>query len=89
MKAVWTTLGCCAAAAAPTAGAVLPLGGEVFSESPFPSLCDGSWNETDWVRSLGGPMVDDEGVMSMGSRDAASLGLDEGRIGIDLCRLGW
>ena len=34
MKAVWTTLGCCAAAAAPTAGAELPLG-DVFPDSPF------------------------------------------------------
>ena len=60
----------------------------MFSESPFPSLCDCNWNETVALRSLGGPMADDVGVMSMGSRDGVSLGLDEGRMGIDLCRLG-
>ena len=37
IKAVWTTFGCCAAAAAPTAGALLPLG-DVFPESPLASL---------------------------------------------------
>jgi hypothetical protein len=35
MKAVWTTLGCWAAAAAPTAGAGAPLGALALSESPF------------------------------------------------------
>jgi hypothetical protein len=81
-------LGCCAAAAAPTAGAALPLG-DVFPESPFPSLCDWGWKEPVPLRSVGGPIVDDDvGVMSMGSLGGASVEPDEGRMGIDLWRLG-
>jgi len=87
IKAVWTTLGCCAAAAAPTAGAWLPLG-DVLPESPFPSLCDWDWKELVPLRSEGGPMVDEVGVMSMGSLGGASVEPDEGRMGIDLWRLG-
>jgi hypothetical protein len=87
MKAVWTTLGCCAAAAAPTAGAALPLG-DVFPESAFPSLCDWGWNELVPLRSVGGPIVDGVGVMSMGSRGGASVEPEEGRMGIDLWRVG-
>lgn len=82
MKAVCTTLGCCAAAAAPTAGAEEPLG-EVFPESPFA-------RSFAVVRSvLGGPIDEVEvGVMSIGSRGGASVEPDEGRMGIDLCKLG-
>jgi hypothetical protein len=93
MKAVWTTFGCCAAAAAPTAGALLPLG-DVFPESPLASLCDCEWNGLVPLRSwggqfsVGGPMVDGVGVMSMGSRGGASDELEEGRMGIDLWRFG-
>jgi hypothetical protein len=76
-------LGCCAAAAAPTAGAALLLG-DVFPESPFPSLCDWDWNELVPLRSDGGPIVDEAGVMSMGSRGGASVEPEEGRMGIDL-----
>lgn len=95
MKAVWITLGCCAAAAAPTAGAVLPLG-EVLPVSPFSDWacgCECAWCEP--LRSApaplseGGPMeVEGEGVMSIGSRGGggASVELDEGRMGIDLCK---
>ena len=38
--------------------------------------------------SVGGPIVDGVGVMSMGSRGGASDELEEGRMGIDLCRFG-
>jgi hypothetical protein len=68
MKAVWTTFGCWAAAAAPTAGAVLPLG-DVLPESVVPSLCACDcacacdWKGPGWLRSeaggqlmAGGPM---------------------------------
>jgi len=39
---------------------------------------------------VGGPIVDVVvvGVMSMGSRGGARVEPDEGRMGIDLCRLG-
>ena len=99
MKAVWTTFGCWAAAAAPTAGAAFPLG-DVLPESVAPSLCawDCAW---DWkgpwgVRSVaggplmaGGPMADEvEGVTSMGSLGGASVEEDEGRMGMDLWSLG-
>lgn len=99
MKAVWTTFGCWAAAAAPTAGAAFPLG-DVLPESVVPSLCawDCAW---DWkgpwgVRSVaggalmaGGPMADEvEGVTSMGSLGGASVEADEGRMGMDLWSLG-
>jgi hypothetical protein len=39
--------------------------------------------------SVGGPIVDAEvGVMSMGSRGGARVELDEGRMGMDLWRVG-
>lgn len=83
-------MGCCAAAAAPTAGAELPLG-EVLPESPFVRAC--SWMVL--LRSaleqfiVGGP-IEDGGVgeTSMGSRGGASVEPEDGRIGIDLWRLG-
>jgi hypothetical protein len=94
MKAVWTTFGCCAAAAAPTAGALLPLG-DVFPASPFASLCGCDEKGLVPLRSwggqfsVGGPIVNaGVGVMSMGSRGGASDELDEGRMGIDRWRFG-
>jgi hypothetical protein len=82
MKAVCTNLGCCeaAAAAAPTAEATPPFG-DVFPESvPFRSELG--------QLIVGGPMDDvDVGVMSMGSRGGASVAPEDGRMGIDLCRL--
>jgi hypothetical protein len=97
------TLGCWAAAAAPTAGAEeVPLG-DVLPESPFVDwLCDCDCDcdcECVWAVPLrstlepfrvGGPMVVAEvGVMSMGSRGGgARVELEEGRMGMDLWRLG-
>jgi hypothetical protein len=88
MKAVCTTLGWFAAAAAPTAGAELPLG-DVFPMSPLARPCSGALPRSAGGQFMvGGPMEDvDEGVMSMGSRGGASVEPDEGRMGIDLCRL--
>lgn len=85
-------MGCCAAAAAPTAGAAFALG-EVLPESVLASRCECDWKALTPLRSVGGPMVEAEvGVMSMASRSrsrgGASVELDEGRMGIDLWRFG-
>jgi hypothetical protein len=83
MKAVCTTLGWLAAAAAPTAGAALPLG-DVFPMSPLARACSDALPGGQFM--VGGPMDEaDVGVMSMGSRGGASVEPDEGRMGIDLC----
>lgn len=72
------TLGCWAAAAAPTVGARLPLG-DVVPASPLRSA----------PLSAGGPMAEGAvGARSMGSRGGARVEADEGRMGIGLCRLG-
>jgi hypothetical protein len=84
MKAVCTTLGWFAAAAAPTAGAEVPLG-DVFPISALARPCSDALPGGQFM--VGGPMDDvDVGVMSMGSRGGASVEPDEGRMGIDLCR---
>jgi hypothetical protein len=90
MKAVWTTLGCWAAAAAPT-GVPVPLPFvSLLSESQF---ADCSWcvplrSPTGLLRS-GGPMVGRfvDGVMSMGSRGGVRCDepVEDGRMGMDLC----
>ena len=87
MNAVCTTFGCCAAAAAPTAGAVVPF--VVGSRSPF-VVCTPGVRSVTGLLSAGGPIADDateaEGVMSIGSMAVGMGELDEeeGRIGIDL-----
>lgn len=98
IKAVWTTFGCCAAAAAPTGGARLPLDmgvgvGETLSRSlSVPALWLGSvpFRSAAELFRVGGPMEGaPDGVMSMASRGGASDEPDEGRMGMDLWRLGW
>ena len=86
IKAVCTTLGCCVAAAAPTAGADVPF--VVGSYSP---LVGGPRSVTGLLNA-GGPIdvVALEGVMSMGS---LALGMgelpeEEGRIGMALRPFG-
>lgn len=70
----------------------VPLG-DVFPESPFVDWFNGWFGSVEFRSRfaqlrLGGPM---EGVgvgeMSMGSRGGASMELEDGRMGIDLCRL--
>lgn len=94
MKAVWTTLGCWAAAAAPT-GVALPLPlASLVSASPLAgcSCCVPLRSPTGLLRS-GGPMVGrvEAGVMSMGSRGGVRCValLEEGRMGMDLCSPWW
>lgn len=85
MNAVWTTLGCCAAAAAPIAGTeppFIPLLSSpcVFWMPPFLSA-------TGLLR-IGGPMTGSvDGVMSMASRGGVRVEDpdEDGRIGMALC----
>jgi hypothetical protein len=87
MKAVCTTLGCCAAAAAPAAETELPFG-DVLPMSPFVDWPSAWLGRVLVPFRVGGPMeAGGVGEMSMGSRGGASIEL-EGRIGMDLCRLG-
>lgn len=85
INAVCTTFGCWAAAAAPTAGAMFPLG--IGSYSPFVVCTFAVRSATGLLRGAGGPIVVVValvGVMSIGST-AECIGefdADEGRIGI-------
>jgi hypothetical protein len=81
-------LGWFAAAAAPTAGAELPLG-DVLPISAFARpWSDAVFRSVVGQLIVGGPMDDvDVGVMSMGSRGGASVAPEEGRMGMALCRL--
>jgi hypothetical protein len=90
MNAVWTTFGCCAAAAAPTgAGAPLLL---LASVSPFVCWVVPFLSVAE-VFSAGGPIEGAaDGAVSMVSRGGERLAAEvlleaEGRMGIDLCRL--
>lgn len=97
INAVWTTLGCCAAAAAPTAGAELPLlFCALLSESPFANWlcacvwCVGvrCWRSVLGAVRLGGPMAEvEDGVMSMRSCGGASEP-EDGRMGMERCMFG-
>ena len=86
MRAVWTTFGCWAAAAAPMAGADEPLGVPTHSGSPFACWPMPFLSPTGLLR-MGGPIVGmvDE-VRSMGSRGGVSVEapVDDGRMGMDL-----
>ena len=91
MKAVCTTLGCCAAAAAPTTGARLPLPvGDMFPASlSVAEFWPGSvpFRSALGLFRLGGPIEEaPDGVMSMASRGGASDEPDEGRMGMDRWR---
>jgi hypothetical protein len=86
MNAVWTTFGCCAAAAAPTAGPDVPfvvaLSGSVVLVWFVPFLSAAGLLKT------GGPIEGTaDGVISIGSRGGVSVAdaVDEGSIGMDLC----
>lgn len=86
INAVWTTFGCCAAAAAPIAGVEAPFVALPASESPFVCGVVPFLSPTGLLKT-GGPMVGNgEGVMSIGSRGGVSVDeVDDGRIGMDLC----
>lgn len=91
MKAVWTTFGCCAAAAAPITGAGAPLGPLPVSISPFVCWFALFLSPTGLLRT-GGPIVGmEDGAVSIGSRGGVSVAepVDDGRIGMDLCRPWW
>lgn len=87
INAVCTTFGCCAAAAAPTAGAVLPF--VVGSYSSFVVCACTVRSATGLLRGAGGPIVvfvAFEGVMSIGSvaKCIGEFDAEEGRIGMAL-----
>jgi hypothetical protein len=91
MKAVWTTLGCWAAAAAPTAGALLPF--VVGSESPLAACALALLlllRSVTGLLSDGGPMGGGaDGVTSIGSLavDDSDSDEEEGRMGMFLWML--
>ena len=85
MKAVWTTLGCWAAAAAPTAGVDAPF--DPFSISPFVCEAIPILSPTGLL-NMGGPIEGSvAGVTSIGSRGGVRFDelADDGRMGMDLC----
>ena len=94
MKAVWITLGCWAAAAAPTVGAALPLGaalaalGDVLAASAGVGGCDGDAASA-WLLSapgalsVGGPMgAGGAGDGLLVSMVASRPAPDDGRMGM-------
>lgn len=84
IKAVWTTFGCCAAAAAPIAGPPLPFATGSGSQ---PGMCVPPLRSAPGLLSRGGPItVLPDGVTSIGSRGGVRDDPveDDGKMGIDL-----